>query len=74
MIVYGNQLAVGLVKKTIFYLSNQHLYHSLGCSISTLAKENLSRAFNSDKELWNKQSLKEKYMPYVATGNLYLIL
>jgi len=29
------------------------------------------RALNSDRELWRKRPLKEKYMKYAATGNVY---
>jgi len=43
----------------------------LRCGPSIAAKERVHRALNSDRELWRKRPLKEKYMEYAATGNVY---
>jgi len=44
---------------------------ALGYGPSIAAKERVRRALNSDRELWRKRPLKEKYMEYAATGNVY---
>jgi len=46
-------------------------WYNLDCGFSGAAKEFMHKAFGSDKELWKKRPLKQEYMLYAATGNLY---